>query len=90
MIQDVGNVELFELFETDLETQCKACLSYWSEGIVYCTCGYLFKDILTNRGFIKYTLDISQFQSTSSKRENFVAIDMGKLQKRKNITWPII
>ena len=35
MIQDVGNVELFELFETDPETQCKACLSYWSEGIVY-------------------------------------------------------
>ena len=35
MIQDVGNVELFELFETDPKTQCKTCLSYWSEGIVY-------------------------------------------------------
>ena len=35
MIQDVGNVELFELFETDPKTQCKECLSYWSEGIVY-------------------------------------------------------
>ena len=44
MIQDVGNVELFELFETDSETQCKACLSYWSEGIVYCTCGHLLKE----------------------------------------------
>ena len=31
MIQDVGNVELFELFETDPKTQCKECLSYWSE-----------------------------------------------------------
>ena len=29
MIKDVGKVELFELSETDLETQCKACLSYW-------------------------------------------------------------
>ena len=27
MIQDVGNVELFELIETDSKTQCKACLS---------------------------------------------------------------
>ena len=27
MIQDVGNVELFELLETDSKTQCKACLS---------------------------------------------------------------
>ena len=57
MIQDVGNVELFELFETDPKTQCKACLSYWSEGIVYCTCGHLLKEIVANRGFIEYTLD---------------------------------
>ena len=28
MIKDVGNIELFELFETDPKTQCKACLSY--------------------------------------------------------------
>ena len=41
MIQDVGNVELFELLETDSKTQCKACLSYWSAGVVYCTCGHL-------------------------------------------------
>ena len=54
MIQDVGNVELFDLFETDPKTQCKECLSYWSECIIYCTCG------------------------------------TGKLQKRKNIIWPII
>ena len=40
MIQDVGNTELFELFETDPKTLCKACLSYWCEGIVYCTCGH--------------------------------------------------
>ena len=43
MIQDVCNVELIELFETDTETQCKACLSYWSEGIVHCTCGHLLE-----------------------------------------------
>ena len=30
MIQDVGNVEFFELFETDPKTQCKECLSYWT------------------------------------------------------------
>ena len=57
MIQGMGNVELFELFETDPETQCKESLSYWSEGIVYCTCGHLLKEIVANRGFIEYTLD---------------------------------
>ena len=58
MIQDVGNVELFELFETDPKTQCKACPSNWSEGIVYCTCGHLLKETMANRNFIVYTLDV--------------------------------
>ena len=58
LIQDVGNVELFEVFETDPKTQCKECLSYWSEGIVYCTCGHLLKEIVANRGVIEYTLDL--------------------------------
>ena len=42
MIKDVGNVEL-------CETQCKACLSYCNEGIVYCTCGHLLKETPDNR-----------------------------------------
>ena len=57
MILNVGNVELFELFETDLKTQCTECLSYWSAGIVYCTCGHLLKETVANRGVIEYTLD---------------------------------
>ena len=59
MIQEVGNVELFELLETDLKTQCKASLSYWNVGIVYCTCGhFLQKETAVNRKFVKYTMDL--------------------------------
>ena len=58
MIQDVGNVELSELFETDPKTQCTECLSYWSEGIVYCTCGHLLKETVANRSFIEFSLDL--------------------------------
>ena len=58
MIQDVGSVELFELFEADPKTQCKECLSYWSEGIVYCTCGHLLKEIAADRGVVEHTLDL--------------------------------
>ena len=43
MIQEVGNIELFELLETDPKTQCTACLLYWNLGIVYCTCGHCLK-----------------------------------------------
>ena len=39
MIHDLGNVEHFELCETDSALQCSYCLSYWAQGIVYCTCG---------------------------------------------------
>ena len=40
MIQDVGNIELYELPETEPKTQRTVCLSYWNTGIVHCTCGY--------------------------------------------------
>ena len=91
MIQDVGIVELFELIETDPQTQCKACLSYWSEGIIYCTCGHLLqKETVANRGFIEKRWTFFQFQNTSSRREDLTATDMGNFQESDNIIWPII
>ena len=65
MIQEVGNIELFELFETDPETQRTKCFSYWSAGIVYCTCGHLLQETVANRGFIEKNIGPS---SNSSKR----------------------
>ena len=73
MIQDVDNVELFELLETDSKSQCKACLSYWSEGIVYCTCGHFLKETV----------------ATSARREDLTATNMGNFQETENIIWPI-
>ena len=58
MIQDVGNVQLFELFETDPRTQRKECLLHWSLGIINCTCGHLLKESEANRGAIQCTLDL--------------------------------
>ena len=58
-IQDVGNIELCELLETEPKTQCKVCLSYWNIGIVYCTCGHLLhKETGVNRKFVKCTMDL--------------------------------
>ena len=59
MIQDVGNIELCELLETEPKTQCTVCLSYWNIGIVHCTCGhFLHKGREENQQFIKYTMDL--------------------------------
>ena len=58
MIQDVGDIELCELLETDPKTQCTACLSYWNVGIVYCTCRhFLQKERGANQQFTNYTMD---------------------------------
>ena len=64
----MGNVELFELFETDPKTQYKECLLYSSSGIVYCTCGHLLKESEASRGAIQCTLDLLSIQNYVIKK----------------------
>ena len=83
MVQDVGNVELFELFETDPKTQCKECLSYWSEGIVYCTWGHLLKETVANRSVIEYTLDLLSIPEYVIKKGRPHGHRYGKTSEKK-------
>ena len=83
MIQDVGNIELFELLETDPKTQCTECLSYWSEGIVYCRCGHLLKGTVANRGFIEYTLDLLSIPEYVIMKGRLLGHRYGKTPEKK-------
>ena len=83
MIKDMGNVELFAMFETDPEMQCKECLSYWSEGIVYCTCGLLLKEIVANWGFIEKTLDLLSIPEYVIKKGRSHGHRYGKTPQQK-------
>ena len=57
MIQDVSNIELCELLETEPKTQCKEFFC-WNIGIVFCTFGhFLHKETAVNRKFDKDTMD---------------------------------
>ena len=58
MVKDMGNVELFDLCETNPITQCKECLLYWNQSIVYCICGHLLRESAAKRGVIQYTVDL--------------------------------
>ena len=88
MIQDVGNIELCELLETEPKTQCKACLSYWNIGIVYCTCGhFLHKETEGNRKFIKYTMDLLSIPEYVIKKGRPHGHRYGKKPETKNIIW---
>ena len=63
MIQEVGNIELFELLETDPKTQCTACLSYWNVG---------------ESSSKKNEWTFFHFQSMSSRKGNLMAMDMAE------------
>ena len=83
MKKEVGNIELFELLETDPKTQCKACLSYWSAGIVHCTCGHLLQETVANRGFIKNTMDLLSIPECVIKKGRPHGHRYGKAPKNK-------
>ena len=99
MIQEVGNVELFELLETDPKTQCTACLFYWNVGTVYCTCGhFLQKETEANRNLVKYTMDFlslpeyvikkgrphgHRYGKKPGDKEYYLANQLKKMQKEK-------
>ena len=78
MIQDVGNVELFELFETDPKTQCNE----W-KAIVYCTCGHLLKESAANRGVIQCTLDLLSCPEYVIKKGRLHGHRYGKTPEKK-------
>ena len=58
MIQDMDNVEQFELCETIPKVQCSECFLYWNQGIVYCTCGHLLRENQSSRRLHRWQLDI--------------------------------
>ena len=54
-----GNTELCGTINVEPKLQWKACLTHWSAGIVYCTCGHLMEDDTTdNKKYIPAVLDL--------------------------------
>ena len=91
MMKDMGSVEIFELCETIPKVQCKECLLYWIQGIVYCTCGHLLRENQSSRGILRWAYWIlSQSRTVSFRRGDLMAIVMGRLKNKENILLPII
>ena len=58
-ITAAGNTELCEIVDVEPKSQCRACLTYWDVGIVYCTCGHLMEDDTTeHKKYISSVLDL--------------------------------
>ena len=59
VIKAAGNTELCEIVDVEPKSQCRACLTYWNVGIVYCTYGHLLEDDTTeNKKYISSVLDL--------------------------------
>ena len=84
MIKDMGNVELFELRETIPEVQCKECLLYWNQGIVYCTCGHLLKESEASRGILQWKLDLLSIQKYVIKKGRPHGHRFGKTKEQRD------
>ena len=82
MIHDMGNVELFELCETIPKVQCAECLLYWTQGIVYCTCGHLLRENQSSRGILQWTLDLLSIPNDVIKKERPHGNRHGKTEER--------
>ena len=55
----LGTPELCEIVDVEPKAQCRACLTYWDVGIVFCTCGHFLNDDTTaNKKYINSFLDI--------------------------------
>ena len=64
-IKAAGNTELCEIVDVEPKAQCRACLTYWDVGIVYCTCGHFLRDDTTeNKKYIKSVLGLSSLSRT--------------------------
>ena len=88
MIREMGNVELFELCETISEVQCKECLLYWNQGVIYCTCDISWLKANTVKNFVNGDWMCSPSRTTSSKRIDLVVLGTAKPTHRKSISWP--
>ena len=88
-IMAVGNTELCEIVDVEPKSQCRACLTYWDAGIVYCTCGHFLQDDTTeNKKYISSVLDLfsSLSKTSTSGRADHTVTGTGRKKVAKNST----
>ena len=89
MIRELGNVELFELYETTQKVQCSHCLLCWNQGIVYCTCGQCLIYTESRRNFNRLRLDAISFLDYVIKKGATHGARHGKteVQREYHLAW---
>ena len=64
----LGTLNHARSIDVEPKSQCRACLTHWSAGIVCCTCGHLMKDDTTeNKKYISSVLDLFSIPAPHGK-----------------------
>ena len=89
MIRELGNVELFELWETTPYVQSSHCLLSWNQGIVYCTCRQCLVDSESRWKINKLRLDALSFPDCVIKKGATHGARHGKtaVQREYHMAW---
>ena len=89
MIRELGNVELFGLYETTPKVQCSHCLLYCNQGFVYCTCGQCLIDSESRRKFNKLRLESLSIPNYVIKKGATHGARHGKteVQREYHLAW---
>ena len=72
------------------KVQCKECLLYLNQGIVYCTFGHLLKESEASRGILQWTFPElwrphgNRHGKTEEQRQHFIANNLRKRCIKKN------
>ena len=86
-IMAAGNTELCDIVDVEPKSQCRACLTHWSAGIVYCTCGHLMKDDTTeNKKYISSVLDLFSIPNFYIRKVGHTVTGTGKHLDAKSTT----
>ena len=86
-ITAAGNTELCEIVDVQPKSQCRACLTHWSAGIGYCTCGHHMKDDTTeNKKYISSVLDLFSIPNFYIRKGRHMVTSTGRNLVAKNAT----
>ena len=89
IVQDVGNIELCELLDTEPKTKCKVCSSYWDIDIVYCTCGHFLRKGREEKQKLSSSRWTSfPFPTTKKRKDHLTDTDAVRSWETRNTTSP--
>ena len=71
LITDMGNTEIFELYETSSEIQCSDCALYWEAGIIHCTCAKCLQPTERNRQLNHARFDVLTIPGCAITKESY-------------------